>query len=155
MPVRSEKIFLLRCLGETLESTFQARDLPFRYDRSRLTGEGTLPMGEYQLPLLVTVDQVGSILTMTLGLPVEFPAAEETAAAVALARLNSRITAGCYRIRDGLVSFRVTSFFRDCHLSIQTVSCMLDFCLASEAYLAPLRRLASGEIKLDQFLQLV
>ena len=39
--MRTEKIFLLRCLGEDLELVFQTRGLPFRYERSRLTGEGT------------------------------------------------------------------------------------------------------------------
>ena len=52
--MRTEKIFLLRCLGEDLELVFQTRGLPFRYERSRLTGEGTLPLGEYQLPLIVS-----------------------------------------------------------------------------------------------------
>ena len=151
--MRTEKIFLLRCLGEDLELVFQTRGLLFRYERSRLTGEGTLPLGEYQLPLIVSIDQVGSILTMTLGLPVEFPASGETDAAMALAQLNSRITAGCFRIRDGLVSFRVTSFFRDCRLSLPAISSMVDFCAASEAYLVPLRRLATGEITLEQFLE--
>ena len=145
--MRTEKIFLLRCLGEDLELVFQTRGLPFRYERSRLTGEGTLPLGEYQLPLIVSIDQVGSILTMTLGLPVEFPASGETDAAMALAQLNSRLTAGCFRIRDGLVSFR------DCRLSLPAISSMVDFCAASEAYLVPLRRLAAGEITLEQFLE--
>ena len=152
--MRSEKIFLLRCLGEDLENVFQTRGIPFRYDKVRLTGEGTVPVSEYQLPLIVSVDQVGSILNMTLGLPVEFPPEEESTAALALSWLNSRITAGCYRLRDGLVSFRVTSFFRDCRVSVPAITSMLDFCTASEAYLSPLRRLVAGEVTLDQFRQL-
>lgn len=112
-------------------------------------------MSEYKLPLIVSIGQMGSILTMTLGLPVEFPPAEEPNAALALALLNGRISAGCYRIRDGRVSFRVTTFFRDCRLSMPAIASILDFCLASEAYLSPLRRLAAGELKFEQFAQLV
>mgnify|MGYP007025236908 CR=1 FL=1 len=45
--MRSEKIFLLRCLGEDLENVFQTRGIPFRYDKVRLTGEGTVPVSGF------------------------------------------------------------------------------------------------------------
>ncbi len=154
--MRSEKIFLLRCLGEDVESVFQAKGIPFSYNRSRLTGEGTVTFEEYKLPLIVSIDQMTSILTMTLGLPVEFPPSGEAAAAQAITLVNNRVAAGCCRMRDGLVSFRVSTFFRDSRLSIPALTGMLDYCLASQTFLlTPLRRLAAGELTLEQFSKLL
>ncbi len=151
--MRSQKVFAIRSIAADIENVLSRRGIAFVYDESGLIGHGRATVQGVSIPLAVGIDPTELILSICFSLPVRFTKEDEGVGALAVCRLNADLTAGCFDLHKGEVSFRSSIFFRDSQISSTALLDMLELCIsATQVYLTPLCRLANGEISLQRFI---